>query len=415
MNIFIYFSLILFISKVYFKKIYFIKNFYFYLIILNNFFQNPLLMELLSKFKTLLLEKRYNELDDALNSVLNRTTNINVFKIYLNFVKETNPSKLQQAYTFTIQKLWFHYDIYEIIKEYNLLEEDFSKKLFAYKIGLSNPIKDLNLLYQDLSNEIENDNFSDEINELKNSYKNSLNLLIKLEPLLQNESENFTKIIHLERKDRKNKIIKYFLEKYPNFEEIYFIYAESCKNVLKLKKKLIKGILLTNSVALKAYYSLYFKSTRFLDLHHEKLALIYYNLKRNYKNVDLSLSNSLLKMNFILKRDDNLFQRALGVIPYSVLDVFLTFNEIKDSQEIFLEFKNCNNNLRKKMAFTEFNLGNFNGIRSIYKKEMYNLLKEFLFIKDFKLWDNIFLKNESIFNKLNCDDAIEIIRNISFK
>ncbi|RVD90977.1 hypothetical protein TUBRATIS_25980 [Tubulinosema ratisbonensis] len=234
-------------------------------------------MQILEELEFLLKEKKYRDLDNLFNKTLPKTTNLDIFKIYIKYIKEINSSFLLSAYEYSIQRLWFHYDLYEIIKEYNLIQTDLNKRMFVYKIGLNNPIKDLNLLYQDFLNEKLD---LPQKNEFTTAYNESLTLLIKLEPFLQNESENFSKIIGLEKEERKLKIIKYFFEKYPRNEEIYFIFGEECKDFLKVERYLKKGIKITDSTSLKLYYSLYFKSTKFLDLRNEKMALIYFNLKK---------------------------------------------------------------------------------------------------------------------------------------
>ncbi|RVD90541.1 hypothetical protein TUBRATIS_30320, partial [Tubulinosema ratisbonensis] len=124
-------------------------------------------------------------------------------------------------------------------------------------------------------------------------------------------------------------------------------------------------------------YSLYFKSTKFLDLRNEKMALIYFNLKKQNKN--LALSNSLLKISYLFDKSDDLLNKAVESIPRDVLDMFLSFYKINESQELFSLALNCDINLLKKMTWTEFNLGNFQGMRNVSKEKLYNFLKEFLF------------------------------------
>ncbi|KCZ80889.1 hypothetical protein H312_01662 [Anncaliia algerae PRA339] len=360
----------------------------------------------------LLENEEYDKIDNILREIMLKSTDIEIFQIYIEYIKKTNPPLLKEAYLYSIYKLWYHYDLYKIINEYLRIEEDIQARIKVYKLGLSNPIKELDILFASFSEDIRDPQIFDEFELL---YKNTQKLQIKLQELLENESKNISEIIFLEKGKRRKAILKYFLEKYPNSEEIYFLYSEININKTNIKKILKKGILETNSNALKIYYSLLYKDTKYLSSEDEGMALAILNIKRHLKNKDTKLTLNIVKSLYHLNCENSLFYKAYDEASNKVLDLFLTIFKINESQEMFLHANNKTEDLMKKMAVMEFNLGNLNGIRKIIKEGMYTFMKEMFCIGDMQLWHDIFLSPNSVFNQLSADDAIEILKNISFE
>ncbi|RVD91003.1 hypothetical protein TUBRATIS_25600 [Tubulinosema ratisbonensis] len=389
----------------------------------------------------------YKKLEVYFAKILTKTHNIKLWELYLTYIKTVNKEALELAYSYTIQNLWFHYDIYQILVDYIEILEDVEKIREVYSIGLANPIHNIGLLYKNYELfEISLNKVTAKtlINEKLPIFQSSFKLYQRLLPYLNNEFDSIDKILSLETEERKEKVLEYFIEKYSYREDLYFVYCEflnqkpGCeltednKLGLKIKDSLLSGIEITNSIFLKCYYSLLFKQTDQLELTNEPSLICYLNIqaqkgeKELFSAINENFTENEQKINALdyaaklfysttLNKEKTLeiYKKGVPLINDKMLDFFLSIFDLQTARIIFKNYK-ISSEEKRKMAFSEFCLGSLENIRKCFDKE--NLYKEFRSLvveENEKVFEKVpCLKEGSVFMRLSSKDAVKLLEKI---
>lgn len=391
----------------------------------------------------------YKKLEIYFANTLTKSKNIKLWELYLNYIKTVNKDALELAYSYTLQNIWFHYDIYQILIDYICILDNVEKIREVYSIGLSNPIHNIGLLfknYESFEMSLNKITAKTLITEKLFIFQNSFKLYQRLVPYLSNEFDSIDKIISLETEERKEKILEYFIEKYSYREDLYFSYSEfilekgadisdeESDSVKKIKEILISGIDITNSVFLKCYYAFIFKDTKYLDLKNESALICYLNVQSQKGEDDLLLA---IKENFLEKYEKinaldyaaklyysltsdkerifEIYKKGIPFINDKMFDFFISIFDLETARTIFQDYK-ISPESKRKMAYTEFCLGSLENLRKCFsKEEFYKEFKGLLNYEDTVIFENIpFLKEDSIFRRVRVDDAIQLLRKTKF-
>lgn len=389
----------------------------------------------------------YKNLELYFAKTLTKTSNIKLWELYLNYIRTVNKDSLASAYAYTIQKIWFHYDIYQILIDYIAILEDVEKIREVYNVGLSNPIHNLGLFfknYEQFEMSLNKITAKSIINEKLPSYQNTFKLYQRLVPYLTNEFDSIDKIIELETDERKQKIMEYFIEKYSYREDLYFNYAEyllsKCddeideenESIIAVKNSLSQGISVTNSVFLKCYYAFVFKDASILDLKNESALICYLNILSQKGEVELCQGieenftendnkiNALdyaAKLYYSLTYNKNktleIYKKGVPMINDKMIEFYLSIYDLQTSRKIFEKYE-ISRESKQKLAFMEFCMGNLENLRKCFKKEeFYNEFKNLVTTSEEFVFDKLpNLEKSSAFQKLSSVECINLLKKL---
>ncbi|KAM0674226.1 hypothetical protein GVAV_002300 [Gurleya vavrai] len=208
--------------------------------------------------ETLFSQKEFTKLKQLFATQLKTSTDIHLFKTYLNYLAMQNkPYNIYEVYEYIFKKLRHHWDIFEFINDYNTFlqkdtkiqeDEKIEKIRKVFNMFLNTPMKNFNLFWKNYENFENNLNkitakkiIDDALKKFQNTYKLYLiykNLLDYNCNFVQDnlKLDNFYAIIEAEEKnlacysdefliERVDFVYKFFAEKYPK-EEIYSAWSE---------------------------------------------------------------------------------------------------------------------------------------------------------------------------------------------
>ncbi|KAF7683897.1 Cleavage stimulation factor subunit 77 [Astathelohania contejeani] len=196
-----------------------------------------------SQASDLLSQGNKTELENYLKMYLKKSYDIELWRIYVQYIREYQEEKLLDAYEYTLSRFGYHWEAYPLYQAYIdalLARDDTGRARNVFQRGLAVPMAGLPQLwkeYESFELELNKALGKKQISDYESVYQEALRNYNKLQ---QNISpgdhtltltlENFYFLVDFESthkdKARKEMIFRYLLSQFPKSEEIYFCYCE---------------------------------------------------------------------------------------------------------------------------------------------------------------------------------------------